>query len=146
MIRTSSRILTAALIVVPLTGFASCPNKATIPPLTSITTAKNAERALVIAQTIRVEQRNHLARRVALDGQIDTAEADALAAFDRTDQRFTTLWSAAERAVALWKAGPAADVPTDFASAYRLLYLIVTSWQGDTMEIRPITVPNGGTR
>lgn len=146
MIRHSFlKLITTALIVVLLTGFASCPGKATIPPLASITTVENAERALVIAQTIRVEQRNHLARRVALDGQIDTAEADALAAFDRLDARFTAAWSECDRSVQLWKsiAGGQGGLPTTFTEAYRMLYGIVMSWQGDALEIRPIANPGG---
>lgn len=144
--RTSPfRILALALIVILLSSCATAGKVADqikLPSLGTIATPENAARALVIAQAIRVEQRDHLARRVSADGVIDIAEQDSIARFHERDTRFTDAWAKANAIVTAWKASGAGR-PVGFDSAYEILLSIAQAWADDALVIKPVVVEGG---
>lgn len=151
----TARAIRAATIVIVLIAFAALTSgcgstftksvtKLKLPALTEITKPQTADRALVIAQAIRVERRDHLARRVSADGHIDAAEMNAIKSFDSRDQGFTVAWSSAQRAIGIWKSLGGGAQPLDFSSAYALLFRIASQWQTELLEIKPVVVDGNG--
>jgi hypothetical protein len=145
MIRSSPmKVLGLILAVVVMCGGASCPGKVAdmadrIPDLGSIATATNANRALVIAQAIRVGYRDQLARRVAEDGIITPTELQTLNDFDAKDARFTGAWAQAHTAVQVW-AAMGGRMPAEFSEAYTMLERYAAEWVAEHGAIKPVVI------
>jgi hypothetical protein len=95
-------------------------SSANLPKLETIANAKNATRALVIAEDIRVAARDHLAADVTADKTITAEETARMTRFDAKDRQFTDAWGKAKTAVAVWQT-LGGGMPTTFRDAYALI-------------------------
>lgn len=126
--RNNNRVSIAAAVFAALILLASCqstPIGNTLPKLSEIVTVENAERALVIAQNVRVGYRDTLARDVKADGVVTDEERLKLRRFEFYDAKFRTSWARADAAVAAWKT-IGGDRPLTFSAEWsRILDLML---------------------
>jgi cytochrome c peroxidase len=102
---------------------------AKLPALQAVASADNADRALIIAQDVRVMARDTLADRINADRSLSPEEQAQLAAFHRYDRQFTAAWLRAAGAVDVWRAR-GGTMPTEFSEAYALVLDILSNPNG----------------
>jgi hypothetical protein len=151
------RVPIVALLVVALAACGSTGGAGggVLPAIQEIGTAENAQRALVIAQSARVEARDRVAAQVkeaatkscAAAGSADCAaswrehigdeQMRALMRFDYYDGQFTGAWSKADRAVTAWKLA-GGEIPSSFAEAYALILELIATPRGLRDPFNPV--------